>query len=213
MKTRFLLRPLALVLAAASVSLVGACRIVVDRPATAQGYPAPTATHRYYYRRRPPPPRPQNGSGAGTTMAVNDSAQVDGQGEGLACIDTGAAAVPDCGQVRSAAGCPYAQQKCAAYRSYFDPKVAADALSCLGTVTACDNRATNSCGRDALAKACIDSQLGELCQIASNKCKMSTVDCESLLSGINDTGKEKIAGCIAQGCGGGLEACVDALMP
>jgi hypothetical protein len=205
MKTRFLLPASALVFAAVGIPLVGACRIVVDPPATAQPYPTArsTATRRYYYRRRPPPPP----SGSGSAMALSASAQ------GETCIDTGAGAVPDCGQVRSAPGCAYAQQKCAAYRSYFDPKVAADALSCLGAVGVCDNNATNSCGRDALAKACIDTDLGQLCQIAANKCKMSAVDCESLLSGLNDTGKEKIAGCIAQGCGAGLEGCVDALMP
>jgi hypothetical protein len=111
------------------------------------------------------------------------------------------------------AGCTYAQQKCAAYKEYFDPKVATSALTCMGSLGAgvCDNAAMNTCGRNALTKACADSSLGPLCDVAATSCKASQADCSSLLSGLNDDGKEKVASCIAKGCAGGLSACVDSL--
>jgi hypothetical protein len=131
------------------------------------------------------------------------------------CFDTGSSPVPDCTQLHLSAGCTYEQQKCAAYKAYFDPKVATSALTCMGSLGAgvCDTAATNACGRTALSRACADSSLGQLCDVAATSCKASQADCSSLLSGLNDDGKEKVATCIAKGCAGGLSACVDALLP
>jgi hypothetical protein len=216
------------------LTLTSACRVYVDRPAAAQPYPpAPPATTYYastqtsppppprrYYVRRPAPPAAQTAStdapapptpnpNAGTTTLALNSGPA-----GSTCFDTAASPVADCAQMHTAAGCTYTQQKCAAYKAYFDPKVAAAAVTCLGSIAQkCDTGATNACGRLALNKACPDSTLTDLCQIAATSCKSAQADCTSLLSGLNDDGKEKVASCIAKGCAAGLGACVDALVP
>jgi hypothetical protein len=137
-------------------------------------------------------------------------------GSDTSCLDTAASATPDCSQLHlagSCAGVAFAQQKCAAYKQFFDPKVASDAVACLGSLggKVCDQGVSNACGRTSLAKACPDTTINPLCGIAVTKCKATMPDCTSLLSGLNDDGKEKVAACIAGGCASGLPACVDAL--
>jgi hypothetical protein len=133
------------------------------------------------------------------------------------CLDTGAATPGDCSGVQASSGCasvPTAQQKCAAYKTYFQPKVAAAAVSCMTSLTAaqaCDATQTSSCAKAALAKACTDPSVTQLCQIAAASCKTSATDCASTLSGLNDPGKQAVAQCVAQGCAAGLSSCIDAL--
>jgi hypothetical protein len=106
------------------------------------------------------------------------------------------------------------QQKCATYTAYFDPRVAAAAISCMSTMSSrqlCDATQSTNCGHAALAQACSDSTLAQLCSIAATSCKSNPSDCTALLSGLNDNGKQQVAQCIAQGCQSGLAACVDGL--
>jgi hypothetical protein len=220
-------RPLLVALAAAPLALA-ACRIYVDQPATTARPAAPAQTAASYsqpqphhFVRRPPLP-PGSGTVAAPlppdTSALADSTNGTANGA-AACFDTASSPTPaDCSQVHLSGGCAgatYAQQKCAAYKQYFDSKVASDALACLGTLGSkvCDQSAANACGRTSLAKACVDRSLSALCGIATTKCNASTADCTSLLSGLNDDGKEKVAACIAGGCANGLPACVDGLLP
>ncbi|MDP9035712.1 MAG: hypothetical protein M3O50_12980, partial [Myxococcota bacterium] len=71
----------------------------------------------------------------------------------------------------------------------------------------------SSCGRTALAQACPDSSVAQLCGIAATACKSSAADCTAMISGLNDSGKQRVAQCVAQGCTAGLASCVDALLP
>jgi len=75
----------------------------------------------------------------------------------------------------------------------------------------CDAAQTESCARSALAQACPDSTVSQLCQVAAGPCKISQSDCSGLLSGLNDQGKEGVARCVATGCNAGLYACIDGL--
>jgi len=157
-------------------------------------------------------PTPATPSSTGTAPAP---APVAG---GMPCLDTGATRVGDCAAMQapdpSCSASTSAQQKCNAYKAYFQAKVAAAAVSCLGGLTsrqACDASLTSSCARGALAQACPDASLGQLCQIAASSCRTSAADCTAMLSGLNLQGQQAVALCVAQGCQAGLFACIDGL--
>ncbi|MDP9151472.1 MAG: hypothetical protein M3O36_16250 [Myxococcota bacterium] len=137
-----------------------------------------------------------------------------------ACADSGAGPVPDCGALRAAdplcSSSALPQQRCNAYRAYFNPKVAAIAVSCTAALSSqqlCDAARVYDCGRTALAQACPDSSVAQLCGIAATACKSSAGDCTTMISGLNDQGKQRVAQCVAQGCAAGLSSCVDGLLP
>ena len=81
----------------------------------------------------------------------------------------------------------------------------------LSTKQVCDLSQITACSKGALAQACTDPSVTQVCQIAVTNCKASASECTVLLSGLNDDGQEKVAQCVAKGCPGGLFACVDAL--
>lgn len=135
------------------------------------------------------------------------------------CLDAAAAAVGDCGAMKAAdptcapAG-PVAAQMCKTFKTYFDPLVAAVAVSCMTSLTpkeVCDPSRVEGCARGALAQACPDATVSQLCEVAAGPCKTSPSDCSGLLAGLNDQGKEGVARCVAKGCGAGLFACVEGL--
>jgi hypothetical protein len=135
-----------------------------------------------------------------------------------ACLDTGFAAVGDCNAVKPAdATCGRssgALQKCTAYKTYFDAKVAALAVACVTALTSrqvCDPSQPLICAKTALAQACADPSVVQVCQIASSSCKITPGECSALLSGLNESGQEAIAQCVAQGCPSGLGGCIDGL--
>lgn len=135
-----------------------------------------------------------------------------------ACLDAASADLPDCGMVRRPpARCSLEttpQQRCTGYRTYFDPKVAASAISCLSSLTSrqlCDASRARDCAKIALAEACLDSSVQQLCQIAEGPCKTTASSCAATLSGLNDQGQQRVAECVAHGCEGGIDGCVDAL--
>jgi hypothetical protein len=135
-----------------------------------------------------------------------------------ACLDANTATVPDCSTVKApdatCAPSAVAQQRCSVIKTYYDPKIAAQAISCMASLSSkqiCDATQTAACSKSALARACPDPALGQLCSIATTPCKAVQADCMTLLSGLNDQGQDKVAACVAQGCPGGLQGCVDAL--
>jgi hypothetical protein len=114
----------------------------------------------------------------------------------------------------SCAPFPFPQQKCAAYKAYFDAKVAAAAVNCEVALTSqqvCDATQTYNCGKAALAQACPDPGVAQLCQIAATACKATASDCTALISGLNAQGQQTIAQCVAQGCQAGLYSCIEGL--
>jgi hypothetical protein len=134
----------------------------------------------------------------------------------LACLDTGAVIVGDCSALKAPAGCAPAAapaQRCSAFKAYFDPKVAVVAVSCVAALgaQACDLARTSACTKAALVQACADPSVSQLCQIATTPCKTTASECGELLSGLNEEGQQRVAQCVAQGCGGGLMACIDGL--
>lgn len=134
-----------------------------------------------------------------------------------ACLDTGAATAGDCAALQGPSGCapaPTPLQKCTAYKAYFQPKVAAAAVSCMTGLSGtqeCDATQTSACGKTALARACPDPSVAQLCQIAASPCKTTATDCAATISGLNDQGKQMVAQCVATGCAAGLSACIDGL--
>ncbi len=135
-----------------------------------------------------------------------------------ACLDKGAAAAAACGtlQAPSPTCAPFsaATQKCGGFTNNFAPKVAAAAVACLASSTSaqlCDATRPLTCAKTALAQACPDPTVAQLCQIAAVPCKTNAADCTSLLSGLNGQGQQAIAQCVAQGCTAGLAGCIDAL--
>jgi hypothetical protein len=114
----------------------------------------------------------------------------------------------------SCAPFPQARARCSAYEANFDPKVAAATVYCMTLLSSkdvCNLSQATTCAQTALAKACSDPSVARLCQIARDPCKTTAQDCSAMLSGLNETGQEGVAQCVAHGCPGGLAACVDAL--
>lgn len=226
-------RPLFLV--ATSALAAAACQVYVgsDQPKTPTAKAAPTV-----HQPAPATPAgqpPAQGSSAGTTpvrpipvhlghFGAGGSAPPPSGGGSTpsptpsGCLDANATTVPACTSLPAAdASCStntVPQQKCAAYAAYFDPKVAAAAISCMGSMSSkqlCDATQATNCAHTALAQACPDATVAQLCGIAATSCHASSADCTSMLSGLNDQGKQQVAQCIAQGCSGGLQACIDGL--
>jgi hypothetical protein len=232
--------PLLVPVALLANALAGGCHIYVDEPAQRTAYrppapppppppppappppqaatPTPSATQAH----APAPraivrfgggvaPAPSTTPAATTTTATASPAAA-------ACLDANAATVPDCATVKSpdatCAPFPLPQQKCSVYKNYFDPKIAAQAITCMASLSSkqiCDATQTAACSKSALARACPDPALGQLCSIATTPCKSVQADCMALLSGLNDQGQQQVASCVAQGCSAGLQGCVDAL--
>jgi hypothetical protein len=84
-------------------------------------------------------------------------------------------------------------------------------MNALSSKQVCDATNASACGKAALAQACPDPELGQLCQIAATSCKSTPAECTSLLSGLNDQGKQQVAQCVSQGCQAGLYSCVEGL--
>jgi hypothetical protein len=184
--------------------------------------PAPSATQAHAVAPRPIvhvgglAPGPNNAPPATATPTA--SAAASAAPAAPACLDATAATVPDCSSVKApdatCAPSAVAQQRCSVIKTYYDPKIAAQAISCMASLSSkqvCDATQTAACSKSALARACPDPALGQLCSIATTPCKAVQADCMTLLSGLNDQGQEKVAACVAQGCPGGLQGCVDAL--
>lgn len=133
------------------------------------------------------------------------------------CLDTSTMAVPDCSGLHVPATCgirSFLVQRCEAYRKYMDPKVATVAIQCMeGAPSSQQCNAANAydCGKQALSESCADSDLAQMCAIAASSCHTTASDCQALLSGLNDTGKQEVARCIGQGCKAGLYSCVEGL--
>jgi hypothetical protein len=133
------------------------------------------------------------------------------------CLDAEAMPVPDCSEVKVDPTCgirSFVMQRCATYRNLLDPKVATVAIGCMASLSPtqlCDATNTYDCGKQALAQACADTGLASMCQIAATSCKTTENDCTALLSGLSDTGKQKVAECVSHGCKAGLYSCVEGL--
>jgi hypothetical protein len=215
-----------------SALVVSACEVYVVRtqPPAASVYrappppPPPAPAPVRVVRAAPPPPLPRPvrvrrvgiaASSRPTTPAAEDSETTTAPS---LCLDPGAATVGDCDGAKVAdATCtpsPHLAQKCAAFKTYLDPKVAAAAVACVSALTAaqaCDVAGPAECLRGALERACPDSALVQLCQVAATSCKITATECTAMLSGLNDQGQQDVAQCVSQGCAAGLYACVSAL--
>ena len=107
-----------------------------------------------------------------------------------------------------------AKQRCNAYKAYFTPKVAATAVTCMTALSSkqeCDATQSDNCAKAALAQACPDSSVAQLCSIAAAPCKTNPGDCTTMISGLNDAAKQQVAQCVATGCSAGLYACIQGL--
>jgi hypothetical protein len=215
------MRARAIVCSAALCSglFASACDVYVDSapaPQVARQAPPPPRI----YAPAPPPPRrrirhrplPRDASASPTAAAPPDD-----EAAGV-CLDTGPAPTLDCSTMASpdpsCAPFPQARERCAAYQTNFDPKVAAAAVYCMTLLSSkevCDPAQATSCATRALTDACDDPAVVQLCRIASGPCKTSPAECSTLLSGLNDGGQEAVAQCVARGCAGGLTSCIDAL--
>jgi hypothetical protein len=204
-------------LAAVAFAAAAGCHVYVDEPpkspqTAAAPQHAPTAAP----APAPAPAKPEKviplklhepGPSGGTTPAPV-----------VACLDTGASTTGDCAALPAPSGCtpgaPTPLLRCNAYRAYFQPKVAAAAVACLTALSGtqiCDSTQTSGCAKTALARSCTDPSVAQLCQIAATPCKTTATDCASVISGLNDPGKQMVAQCIAQGCSAGLSGCIDGL--
>jgi hypothetical protein len=170
--------------------------IVPVGPPHAQPQPSPAPTSPTPSPTVPPPPAP-------TPPPPSPPA---------ACLDSNPATVPAC-----SVSCPsnaFVAQRCAAYAADFDQKVAASAISCMNglkAASACDSMQAYNCGKAALNQACADPTVTQLCQIAATPCKVAQNDCITMLSGLNSTGQDAVAQCVAKGCSAGLYSCIEGL--
>jgi hypothetical protein len=218
-------------------TLAGGCHIYVDEPArpapppppapTAQvapGAPAAPAPPAAPAAAKPAPkpiPVVLHGGTHGATPAPAPTTPAPAPAPTpapAACLDGNVTTVPDCAGMKApdttCAPFPFPQQKCAVYKTYFSPKVAASAVSCMNALSSkqvCDATYAYNCGKTALAQACPDNEVSQLCGIAATSCKSTSAECTSLLSGLNDQGKQKVAQCVASGCQAGLYSCIEGL--
>jgi hypothetical protein len=205
------------VLAVAAAYPLAGCQVYVDEPAKHPAAPPPPPAAQQAAPAAPKEVKvaPMHLHGAGVTPAAPPAG--GGAAPVAACLDTGGTTVGDCAAMQPATACPAAptpQQRCNAYKTYFAPKVAAVAVSCLTALTSaqvCDATQVAACGRAALAQACPAPGVSQLCQIAAGPCKTSATDCTAIISGLDDQGQQAIAQCVAQGCGAGLSACIDGM--
>jgi hypothetical protein len=211
-------------------ALAGGCHIYVDEPApqTAATPPPPTANQSTPAPGAPAAP-PAPGQPAAPAKPPTKVVPIHLRGgtqpapsgttpPANACLDANTATVPDCATMKapdtSCAPFPFPQQRCASYKSNFAPKVAASAIACMTALSSkqvCDGSQAYNCGKAALAQACPDPAVGQLCAIAATSCKSTAADCTALLSGLNDQGKQQVAQCVAQGCQAGLYSCIEGL--
>jgi hypothetical protein len=129
-----------------------------------------------------------------------------------ACLDSAAVTVPAC-TVKCSTNA-FMAQRCATYAADMDSKVAASSINCMNGLTgaaACDSTQAYGCGKTALTNACADSTVAQLCQIAATPCKVAANDCVTMLSGLNPTGQDAVAQCVAKGCSAGLYSCIEGL--
>lgn len=130
------------------------------------------------------------------------------------CLDSSGGLTAIC-NMQSCSSNPFPKARCGNYATYFDPKVATTAIACMNNLSganACDSQHAYDCGKAALAQACPDSTVNQLCQIAVNACKASQSDCVAMFSGLNSTGQDAVAQCVAGGCNGGnLYSCIEGL--
>jgi hypothetical protein len=127
------------------------------------------------------------------------------------CLDNGAASAGDCAAVAS---CAAAKTKCENYKTLFKPKVAANAVACLNTHAAnvCSNSVLHDCQTNALKSACVEQQVVQACGMLASNCKETVDSCSTIVSGLNDAGRQKVLTyCAGEGCKNGLAACVDAM--
>jgi len=211
---------------------ISACDVYLDAPAAPLARrPAPMviapAPSRTVAAAPAPPPRKTKvlrlhaaGTSGAPTSNTPGEAPAASASTAPVCLDTGAAPVGDCGAIKSTdpvcAASTLAVQRCAAITANFDPKVAAVAVACIGSLggsRACDAAALSSCAQSALVQSCPDTTVSPLCQVAASACKSTQGDCAMILSGLNDQGKQAVATCVAHGCESGLSGCVDALSP
>jgi hypothetical protein len=209
-------------------TLAGACQIYVDDPApktAAQPPPgAPTPPPAAAQPGAPPPAAPAPPAPPRKVAVEVHTAPAHGGAAPAptpapaACLDANATTVPDCAGMKApdttCAPFPFPSQRCAAYKAYFSAKVAASAVSCMNGLSSkqvCDATFAYNCGKTALAQACPDPQVGQLCAIAATSCKSTPAECTSLLSGLNDQGKQQVAQCVSQGCQFGLYSCIEGL--
>jgi hypothetical protein len=176
--------------AAGSLAAISACEVIVDEPAK---HPAP-----------PPPPT--------AAQAAPAAPPKEPKVVTMHLHEPGAA--PAAMQAGTCTAAPTPQQRCNAYKTYYAPKVAAAAVSCLTALTSaqvCDPTQVAACGRAALAQACAVPAAAQLCQVAAGPCKTSAADCTSAISGLDSEGQQAVAQCVARGCSAGLSACLDGL--
>jgi hypothetical protein len=199
------------------LAALSACEIVVDEPAKHPTPPPPPAAAATAATPAPAPKEvkvaPMHLHGPGAAPAGGGTAPPPAG----ACLDTGAATVGDCAAMQPATACtatPTPTQRCNAYKTYFAPKVAAAAVSCvtaLSSAQLCDGTSVAACGKTALTQACPAPGVAQLCQIAAGPCKTTATDCTAMLSGLGDQGQQAVAQCVATGCTSGLTACIDGL--
>jgi hypothetical protein len=122
-----------------------------------------------------------------------------------------------CTGMKSCSGVAFPKSKCEAYKKYFKPRVAQHAVECLAKLSdkeACDACNAYRCGETALKTSCDDASADASCAQITAKCKaISMADCRTYLSGMNASGRAKMAFCLTQpvGCGFGIFSCAEGL--
>jgi hypothetical protein len=109
---------------------------------------------------------------------------------------------------------PFICQHCEDYKAAFKPKIAERAVACVVGQTGSqlgDGCRTYQCGDEALGGACLDPTAALPCLAISRSCNTTIDECTGLLSGMNETGRQKIVACAAAGCRFGLWSCVEGL--
>ena len=133
-----------------------------------------------------------------------------------ACNDSTGSA-PACTMMSACGGFAFPKQRCEEYRTMFKPGTARRALACLAGLSAkkrCDACSAYRCGDLALKTSCPDPSAAPLCTKLRGSCKsLSQASCELYMSGLNATGRAKLASCLTStsGCRFGIYSCAESL--
>jgi hypothetical protein len=168
-------------------------------------------------------------SGDSSTDSSADSATTDsGDGGAEASCDDTTGTVPDCnaladGGVNNDGGTTCASGSafpaaCAAWVSQLKPGVARNAVNCAVALPSCESGAgLGDCLSTALNMSCADPSANAVCASIASTCGdggvdagISTMQCDTYVSGMNQTGRDAITNCINNGsCSLDFPGCVE----
>lgn len=162
-----------------------------------------------------PPEEDPGADDGGATSSKDSGAAKDAAGDSAAaCLGNGG--MPSC-DIESDAGALCVQQ-CIGYETNFKPAVSADIYACILKLPSCEGD-VSPCVTSALSRTCADSTAKPVCDQIFATCTqagtpatgLTAGNCETLVRGLNTTGRNNFVSCMFEGGCLDPAVCVNAL--